>query len=125
MNNQSKTIEEANKLMGEHHPLTGEYYGQEEFTEDDITELDIQLEKKIENSKSRISFVNHIKALRNYLFDSNVKWYRKSVVVAAIVYFISPIDTIPDFSPFIGFLDDLGVIAWTIKFLGDEIKEYY
>lgn len=118
MNNQSKTIDEANKLMGE-------YYDQDELTEDDITGLGSELDKKIENSKSRISFLNHIRALRNYLFDKDVKWYRKSVVVAALIYFISPIDSIPDFSPFIGFLDDLGVIAWTIKFLGDEIKGYY
>jgi uncharacterized membrane protein YkvA (DUF1232 family) len=118
MNNQSITIAEANEIMGE-------YYPQEEYTENDTADLDNQLNNKIENTKSKINFLCHIKALRNYFLDKNVKWFRKSVVVAALVYFITPIDTIPDISPFIGFLDDLGIIAWTIKFLGDEIKRYY
>jgi uncharacterized membrane protein YkvA (DUF1232 family) len=35
------------------------------------------------------------------------------------------VDTIPDLTPIAGFLDDLGVITAVIKFLGNEIKEYY
>ena len=45
----------------------------------------------------------------------------KSVVVAALLYFIFPIDAIPDITPFIGYLDDLGVIMATVKYLGSEL----
>ena len=32
-------------------------------------------------------------------FSEAVRWYRKAIVVAALVYFIIPIDTIPDITP--------------------------
>lgn len=35
----------------------------------------------------------------------------KAAIVATLGYFISPIDLIPDFTPFVGFTDDLGAIA--------------
>jgi uncharacterized membrane protein YkvA (DUF1232 family) len=42
-----------------------------------------------------------------------------------LVYFISPIDAIPDIAPLVGYLDDLGVITAVIKFLGSELIPYY
>ncbi|MGH2574196.1 MAG: YkvA family protein [Ignavibacteria bacterium] len=105
--------------------LLNEYYPESELSEDEAYQLAGKVDKKMHRNKNKLNFLNHIKALRNYLFDKNVKWYRKSVVIAALLYFITPIDSLPDFTPLVGFLDDLGVIAWTIKFLGDEIRNYY
>jgi len=77
------------------------------------------------NRKSLLNVLAHIKALKKYMLDRNVKWIRKSVVIAALIYLITPVDAMPDITPLIGFLDDIGVIAWTIRFLGSEIKKYY
>lgn len=41
------------------------------------------------------------------------------------MYFIFPVDTIPDFAPLVGYLDDLGVITATLRFLGSELLPYY
>jgi uncharacterized membrane protein YkvA (DUF1232 family) len=57
--------------------------------------------------------------------DPSVKWYRKAIIVAALIYFIVPIDTIPDFTPLFGYLDDLGVLTALLKYLGDELTAYY
>ena len=57
--------------------------------------------------------------------DKKVAWYRKSIVVGALVYFISPIDAIPDLAPLFGYLDDLGVITAVLKYMGSEIIPYY
>jgi uncharacterized membrane protein YkvA (DUF1232 family) len=57
--------------------------------------------------------------------DSVVPWQRKTIVVAALLYFISPIDSIPDFAPFVGYLDDLGVIMAVTKFMSNELAPYY
>jgi uncharacterized membrane protein YkvA (DUF1232 family) len=106
--------------------LLEEYYSGEELSELETQVLAGNVEDKISKNKSRLfSFIGHLKALRNYLLDKDVKWYKKSFVAAALIYFVTPIDAIPDFSPFVGFLDDLGVIAAVIKFLGSELKGYY
>lgn len=103
-----------------------EYSVTEPLTPDEEKELSQTLDKKIKTSRKNIfKIFSHLKALKKYMLDKDVKWVRKSVVVAALLYFITPLDAVPDIAPFIGFLDDFGVIAWTIRFLGKEITDYY
>ena len=80
---------------------------------------------KVQRIGKKISFAKDVMALYNYMKDPSVSWHRKAIVVMGLVYFISPIDTIPDIAPFIGYLDDLGVITAVIKFLGSELIPYY
>lgn len=87
--------------------------------------VDENLWGKLEKSGKRISFAKDILALYRYMKDPLVKWYRKAIVVAALVYFIVPIDTIPDLTPLFGYMDDLGVITALLKYLGNELMEYY
>jgi len=93
--------------------------------QEDIRFVDENLWTKLEKTGKKVSFAKDILALYRYLKDPFVKWYRKAVVVAALVYFIVPIDTIPDIAPLFGYLDDLGVIAAVLKYLGSELKDYY
>lgn len=80
---------------------------------------------KVERIGKKISFAKDIMALYSYMKDPFVSWHRKAIVVMGLVYFISPIDAIPDIAPFIGYLDDLGVVAAVVKFLGSELIPYY
>lgn len=80
---------------------------------------------KLEKVGKKISFAKDIMALYAYLKDSFVSWHRKAIVIVALIYFISPIDTIPDVAPLFGYLDDLGVITALLKFLGSELIPYY
>ncbi len=80
---------------------------------------------KLEKVGTKLSFLKDIKALFNYMLNSNVPWFRKAVVVGALIYFISPIDSVPDFIPFAGYLDDLGVVTTVLKFLGKELNAFY
>lgn len=46
-------------------------------------------------------------------------------IVAALLYFLSPIDLIPDSIPGVGYLDDVGVIAFCLKnFVGSDVEDY-
>jgi len=96
---------------------------------DDYTEKEKYVEEnlwaKLERVGKKISFARDVMALYRYMKDSYVGWHRKAIVVAALVYFISPIDTIPDLTPFFGYLDDLGVITALLKYLGSELVPYY
>ena len=97
----------------------------EEDVQEKIEYVDENLWPKLEKSGKRISFAKDILALYKYMKDPLVKWYRKAIVVAGLIYFIVPIDAIPDMTPFFGYLDDLGVITALLKYLGSELMSYY
>lgn len=46
---------------------------------------------------------------------SQAKWKKIIIVLLALLYVISPLDLIPDVIPVIGWLDDLGVLAWAAR----------
>lgn len=96
-----------------------------EDADEKIKFVEENLWEKLERVGKKISFARDILALVNYMRDPLVSWHRKAIVVAGLIYFISPIDAIPDISPLIGYMDDLGVITALMKFLGSELTPYY
>ncbi|MGQ8820132.1 YkvA family protein [Bibersteinia trehalosi] len=55
--------------------------------------------------------------------DSDTPLWAKSVIIAALGYFISPVDAIPDVIPGVGYVDDLGALAAAIASVAVHIKE--
>lgn len=94
-------------------------------TEEKIRFVDDNLWTKVQTAGKKISFAKDILALYRYMKDSSVGWGRKAIVVTALIYFITPIDAIPDFVPLFGYLDDLGVLTALLKFLGAELVPFY
>jgi uncharacterized membrane protein YkvA (DUF1232 family) len=45
-------------------------------------------------------------------------------VIAAIIYFVSPIDIIPDFIAGLGIFDDAAVIGFAIKKISNELDDF-
>lgn len=45
-------------------------------------------------------------------------------VVGAILYFINPLDVIPDFIPGVGLIDDITLLAWVYKNIENDVEEY-
>ena len=93
--------------------------------EEEMEYVEENLWAKLEKGGKKISFAKDIVALYNFMKDPLVRWHRKAIVIAALIYFIVPIDTIPDLTPFFGYLDDLGVITALLKYLGSELMSYY
>lgn len=63
-----------------------------------------------------------------YLFkEKAVPVASKSVIAAALAYFIFPMDSIPDVTPIIGYSDDLGILlvslSHLIKYVSPELLE--
>jgi uncharacterized membrane protein YkvA (DUF1232 family) len=65
------------------------------------------------------------KALCMYeaLRDDDTPGWAKTIIIAALGYFISPIDVIPDVAPVVGFTDDLGVLAAAFTSVAVCIKD--
>lgn len=100
-------------------------YNTEENFEYGKEEVEEKLWEKVERTGKKVSFIKDVLALYKYMMDENVQWYRKSIVVGALVYFITPIDLVPDIIPLVGYMDDLGVITAVLKYLGHELIPYY
>ena len=47
-----------------------------------------------------------------------------AAAVAVLIYFISPIDLIPDFIPVLGLLDDVALVAWFSTTLKGEMEKF-
>ncbi|GFM79430.1 hypothetical protein PSCICO_34240 [Pseudomonas cichorii] len=45
-------------------------------------------------------------------------------IVAGLMYFLSPLDAIPDWIPGLGMFDDIAVLAWIMKNLTDELDAF-
>jgi len=45
-------------------------------------------------------------------------------VVAGLLYFVSPLDAIPDWLLGVGFLDDIAVLGWVLKTVSDELDAF-
>lgn len=54
----------------------------------------------------------------------NVPWKTMALIVGAILYFIDPVDFIPDFIPVTGLTDDLGILLWVVNHVSDEIDKF-
>lgn len=68
------------------------------------------------------------------LFEVLQAWYKGTykempkgsiiMIIASIIYFVSPIDLIPDFIPVIGYIDDAAVIAFAIKQVTADLDKF-
>lgn len=46
------------------------------------------------------------------------------MIVIAVLYFVSPVDVIPDFIPVAGYVDDAAVIAFVISQVHGDLQKY-
>jgi uncharacterized membrane protein YkvA (DUF1232 family) len=46
------------------------------------------------------------------------------IIITAFVYFLSPIDLIPDFIPMLGFADDIALVSFVFNSVAEEIEKF-
>ena len=56
------------------------------------------------------------------LIDPDTPAWAKTVIIGALGYFIVPLDAIPDFTPVVGYSDDLGALAIAFAIVAAHIK---
>lgn len=121
------------------------------FSEEDISEalksvskeaeVMLQDEDKVEHSLQRLEKkLQKIPAIGNQLADITTlislirsyirKEYREipfgSIVsiFGGLLYFLSPVDLVPDVIPVFGYLDDIAVIKLVMTMVNDDVEEY-
>ena len=53
-----------------------------------------------------------------------VPWKTICLIVAGLIYFIYPVDLIPDFILVSGLIDDVALIAWIYESIQDDIEKF-
>jgi uncharacterized membrane protein YkvA (DUF1232 family) len=54
----------------------------------------------------------------------SLPWQSLSLIVAAVVYFVMPVDLIPDFILSLGFADDAALLAWTFRQVKSDLEDF-
>lgn len=72
------------------------------------------------------SLLSLIRLLRAYASGQyrNVPAKSLVLIVAGILYFVMPIDVIPDFVIGLGFLDDAAVLAWVVSSVRNVVSDF-
>lgn len=70
--------------------------------------------------------IEQVKLLYEMLFDPEfvMMWETKAAIIAALEYFISPIDVVPDAIPVVGWADDALVVMFAIHSVSGDIARY-
>ena len=82
--------------------------------------LEVGNSKIVENAKV---FIRMVKAYANGSYRA-MPLKSLVIVVAALLYFVMPLDLIADFIPITGYIDDFAVILWVYKHLQSEIDAF-
>ena len=98
--------------------------------EDKIERLLQRLEKKIKaiplagDKLSKIPLL--VSLIRSYVKKQYTDIPIGSIIaiISALIYFISPIDFIPDSIPVLGYFDDAAVVAACWKLVESDVEEY-
>lgn len=78
--------------------------------------------KKVE---SKLSFGRQVEKIYDLLVSGKLSRRDKAIVLGALIYFINPLDIIPDPTLFIGFLDDMGVVALVYRYLSHRSDDEF
>jgi uncharacterized membrane protein YkvA (DUF1232 family) len=53
-----------------------------------------------------------------------IPWKTLLLIVAAIIYFVNPLDLVPDLIPLTGLTDDFAVLLWVYNSVSNEINKF-
>ena len=80
---------------------------------------------KLKTVAARVPFVSEVLAIWYAARDPETPTTAKAMIMAALAYFVLPIDAIPDILPAIGYTDDAAVIAAVIAIVSRNIKPHH
>ena len=93
------------------------------MSEKDIKKAEEGFFDKMRKFAGMVPFATPAVEIYYCMIDSNTPLTIKMAAAAPLVYFISPIDAIPDAIPVAGLTDDAGVVYAAYKYLEPHITE--
>jgi uncharacterized membrane protein YkvA (DUF1232 family) len=113
----------------------------EEYMNDEITKIDgddvdvvmdkqEDISKKITSSNMLEKYTELAKVMFGMLKDyrkgiyTNVPWFTIASIAFGFLYVLNPLDIIPDFIPGLGYIDDLAVLSFGLRFIESDLHNY-
>jgi len=110
INSADQAEDEAIKLINErvtiYHKDASKAKRDEKIVRENLFKYVEKLGKKVAKK-----LIDSVKFLYDAMVDPRTPFEVKAIAIAALVYFISPNDVIPDFIPGVGFSDDAAALA--------------
>ncbi len=78
---------------------------------------------KLRRLMGKLPFAEDLVAAYFCAMDPKTPWQVRAILLAALAYFVVPLDFIPDFLAGLGFVDDAGVLMTAVKMVADNITE--
>jgi uncharacterized membrane protein YkvA (DUF1232 family) len=69
------------------------------------------------------TFMRMLRAYANGAYP-NLPWRSLTSIIAGILYFIMPLDLIPDYIPVAGFMDDMALLTWVYKSVSRDVEAF-
>ena len=104
---------------------------------EDLLKDDARMESFLEKIEKKIKWIpflaqefknipTMVSMVRSYLRGNYTKIPKRTIlaIVSALIYFLSPIDLIPDWIPLLGQLDDAIVIASCWNLVNKDVEDY-
>lgn len=79
--------------------------------------------RTVKKAAGRIPYMDEVVAAYYCALDAKTPLKVKGVLLAALAYFIMPVDVLPDFLVGIGFTDDVAVLSMAISQVGKHITD--
>lgn len=102
-------------------------YGKEDFQK--LLSKEEKIKRKSKSSRLK-KFANDICIYFEMLKDFFTGKYKEvpfgtiAAIIGSLLYVLLPIDLIPDFIPFVGLIDDAGIISLCINFTKYDLNKY-
>lgn len=86
-----------------------------------------QLDDNRHNLKNIIRYVSvFVRMMKDFSsgYYPHLPWKSLLTIIASVLYFINPLDIIPDFIPGIGLIDDITLLGWVYKNIERDVESY-
>jgi uncharacterized membrane protein YkvA (DUF1232 family) len=81
--------------------------------------------QKLKRNLARIPKADEVVAAYYAAFDSNTPFRAKAMLMAALAYFVLPLDVVPDFILGLGFTDDMTVLLTAFGLIRTHVTEQH
>ena len=95
-----------------------------------VMDKEEDISKKIASTNMLEKYTELAKVMFGMLKDyrkgiyTNVPWFTIASIAFGFLYVLNPFDLIPDFIPGLGYIDDLAVLSFGLRFIETDLHNY-